>query len=119
MTAMPTDTRADVLALMQREVPVEGLEPDLVEFLMEAPPGECSLRRDGSGRLSWRIPLSLTSMPWRTPEPLTTPDPGHCTASALQGKRAAHADRETLEIEQQISDCSDSPLEARDSISNL
>jgi len=118
MTAMPTDKRAAVLALMEREAPVEGLEPDLVDFLMEAPHGDCSLRRDGSGQLSWYIPLSLASMPWQTPEPLIAPDQERCAAAALPGtsKRAAG---DAFELEHQISDCSDSPLEARDAIANL
>lgn len=115
MTTMPKDRRAEVLALMQREAPAESLDVDLVEFLMTAPLADRSLMRSGSGQLSWHVALSSfssTLMPWPTPDPLMglTPRGKHAAAADVSCKLKRAAGEEHLELEQQISDCSDSPL---------
>ena len=57
---------------MQRELPANSLDTDLVEYLEEARADEMSLRRDASGSLSWWVPeateIQVANSKWLTPE---------------------------------------------------
>ena len=71
-----------------------------------------SVYKSGSGQLSWHVALSSTSMPWPTPDPLKglIPRGKHAAAADVSCKHKRAAGEEHLELEQQISDCSDSPF---------
>jgi len=69
LETLPPDRRADLLAFLQRELPVDTLEEDLVEYMDEADASERSIRRDANGKLSWSIPEAVALQDWRTPEP--------------------------------------------------
>ena len=72
LDGLPSDRRANLLAFMEREVPADTLEEDLVDYLEEAASAaETSIMRDANGKLSWWIPeVADHTRSWRTPQPV-------------------------------------------------
>ena len=72
MTSMGAHNRQDMLAFLEREVPVHTLDSDIVDFLETVPPENRCIRRDPTtGTLSWWIPeASEIQSPWPTPDPV-------------------------------------------------
>ena len=69
LVSLPSARRKQVLEFMQRELPAERLEEDLIEYLEEASLNEMSIRRDVNNKPTWWIAETRGKVPaWRTPE---------------------------------------------------
>ena len=69
LVSLPSARRKQVLEFMQRELPAESLEEDLIEYLEEANPSELSIRRDVNNTPTWWVAETVGKVPgWRTPE---------------------------------------------------
>eukprot|EP00802_Teleaulax_amphioxeia_P005925 Tamp_05929.p1 GENE.Tamp_05929~~Tamp_05929.p1 ORF type:complete len:833 (-),score=200.19 Tamp_05929:344-2806(-) len=69
LESLPADRREQLLEFMQRELPAERLEEDLIEYLEEAKPNEMSIKRDVNGKLTWWVAETTGKVPgWRTPD---------------------------------------------------
>jgi hypothetical protein len=67
--SLPTERRRRLLDFMQRELPAEKLEEDLIEYLEEARANEMSIKRNPNNKLVWWIPEAKGEVrSWRTPE---------------------------------------------------
>ena len=72
MTSMGAHNRQDMLAFLEREVPVHTLDSYIVDCLETVPPENRCIRRDPTtGTLSWWIPeASEIQSAWPTPDPV-------------------------------------------------
>jgi hypothetical protein len=69
LESLPADRREQLLEFMQRELPAERLEEDLIEYLEEAEPNEMSIKRDVNDKLTWWVAETTGKVPgWRTPD---------------------------------------------------
>ena len=86
LESLPAARRKQLLDFMQRELPAERLEEDLVEYLEEARPDEMSIKRDANNQLTWWVPEAKGELRgWRTPIPsIVPPCSGSCRALPLK-----------------------------------
>lgn len=109
--SLPAPRRQELLDLMQREVPVEEMEPDLVQFLLGAAPTERALEWDASHKLwRWRVPLAERGVPtWTMPTiPVDSDSDRGLPVERLQqavkgGRMQAGKRRARMQLQRQLS----------------
>ena len=104
LESLPPERRQDVLAFMQRELPADTLDADLVEYLEGARPEEVSLRRDASGHLAWWVPEAKAQQAaWLTPRlPLQATESSDCRVSRLSLQLEALTDVKGVEFDSEL-----------------
>ena len=89
---MGAHNRQDMLAFLEREVPVHTLDSDIVDFLETVPPENRCIRRDPTtGTLSWWIPEASETRGFHES------NTGIQTAKKLQKKKSSVADQRDIE----------------------
>ena len=102
LESLPSARRKQVLEFMQRELPAERLEEDLIEYLEEAKPNEMAIKRDENNKLTWWVAETTGKVPgWRTPK--ISPSRG-ASYQPLPFKRGADSLHGHVKDEHEVSD---------------